>query len=79
MEYLFEEIQHLRFAVYDVDDKQNMDDVDKQQLLGTMECTMGDIVAAGIHLTKSLKLKGSINLFACICFFFSSRYLGHYI
>ena len=59
MEYRFEEIQHLQFAVYDVVDKHNVDDVDKQKLIGTMECTLGDIVAAGDHLTKSLKLKGS--------------------
>ena len=64
MEYRFEEVQRLQFAVYDVDDKHHVDDVDKQQLIGTMECTLGDIVAAGDHFTKSLKLKGSI------CFFF---------
>ena len=66
MEYRFEEIQNLQFAVYDIDDRHHVDDVDKQQLIGTMECTLGDIVAAGDHLTKSLKLKGSI----CLFFFF---------
>ena len=58
MEYRFEEIQNLQFVVYDVDNKHHVDNIDKQQLLGTMECTLAEIMTAGVHLTKSLKLKG---------------------
>ncbi|KAL5473582.1 hypothetical protein EMCRGX_G028082 [Ephydatia muelleri] len=59
MEYRFEEVQNLQFAVYDVDDKHHVDNIDKHQLLGTMECTLAEIVAAGVHLTKPLGLKGN--------------------
>ncbi|KAL5473580.1 hypothetical protein EMCRGX_G028080 [Ephydatia muelleri] len=59
MEYRFEEVQNLQFAVYDADDKHHVDNIDKQQLLGTMECTLAEIVAAGVHLTKPLGLKGN--------------------
>ena len=58
MEYRFEEVQNLQFAVYDVDDKQHVDNIDKQQLLGAMECTLAEVMAAGEHLTKSLRLQG---------------------
>ena len=58
MEYRFEEVQNLQFVVYDVDDKHHVDDIDKQQLLGAMECTLAEIMAAGEHLTKPLGLKG---------------------
>eukprot|EP00731_Ephydatia_muelleri_P028931 Em0020g575a len=59
MEYRFEEVQNLQFAVYDVDDKQHVDNIDKQQLLGAMECTLAEVMAAGEHLTKSLRLQGN--------------------
>ncbi|KAL5473586.1 hypothetical protein EMCRGX_G028088 [Ephydatia muelleri] len=58
LEYRFEEVQNLQFVVYDVDDKHHVDNIDKQQLLGAMECTLAEIVAAGVHLTKPLKLQG---------------------
>ena len=58
MEYRFEEVQNLQFAVYDVDDKHHVDNIDKQELLGTVECTLAEIMAAGEHLTKSLRLRG---------------------
>ena len=69
MEYRFEEVQNLQFAVYDVDDKHHVDHTDKQQLIGSMECTLGDVIAAGEHLTKSLRLKGDMNVRVCwICY-----------
>ncbi|KAL5473574.1 hypothetical protein EMCRGX_G028070 [Ephydatia muelleri] len=58
MEYRFEEVQNLQFVVYDVDDKHHVDNIEKQQLLGAMECTLAEIVAAGVQLTKPLILKG---------------------
>eukprot|EP00731_Ephydatia_muelleri_P028938 Em0020g582a len=59
MEYRFEEVQNLQFVVYDVDDKHHVDNIDKQELLGAMECTLAEIMAAGVHLTKPLGLKGN--------------------
>ncbi|KAL5473572.1 hypothetical protein EMCRGX_G028068 [Ephydatia muelleri] len=59
LEYRFEEVQNLQFAVYDVDDKHHVDNIDKQELLGTVECTLAEIMAAGEHLTKSLRLRGN--------------------
>ncbi|KAL5473575.1 hypothetical protein EMCRGX_G028072 [Ephydatia muelleri] len=59
LEYRFEEIQNLQFVVYDVDDKHHVDNIDKQELVGTMECTLAEIMAAGEHLTKSLRLQGN--------------------
>ena len=64
MEYRFEEVQNLQFVVYDVDDKHHVDNIEKQQLLGTMECTLAEIVAAGVQLTKPLILKG-MDIFVC--------------
>ena len=58
LEYRFEEIQNFQFAVYDVDDKHHVEDLSKQELLGTMECTLAEVMAAGEHLTKSLRLQG---------------------
>ena len=52
------------FVVYDVDDKHHVEDLSKQELLGTMECTLAEIMAAGEHLTKSLGLKGN---HTCTC------------
>ena len=71
--------------MYDVDDKHNVDDVDKQKLIGTMECTLGDIVAAGDHLTKSLNLKGSflpifvlyLGLSTCHCGLLPCTHFSH--
>ena len=56
--YQFEEVQNFRFAVYDVDDRHHVDNVSKQQLIGTTECTLAEIMAAGEHLTKTIRLNG---------------------
>ena len=74
MDYRFEEVQNLQFVVYDVDDKHHVDNIDKQQLLGAMECTLGDIVAAGVHLTKPLGLKGGY-IFVCMLIWYCSMWL----
>jgi len=57
VEYKFEERQFLKFNVYDWDrDSKNLDDHD---FLGTMECSMGEIVSKqGAGFTKPL-LQGS--------------------
>ncbi|KAJ3004088.1 Copine-5 [Thoreauomyces humboldtii] len=44
IDYLFEEVQPLRFVVIDVDDPSRV--VANQDLLGTYECTLADIVSS---------------------------------
>ena len=70
LEYRFEEIQNLQFAVYDIDDKHHVDNIDKQQLIGTTECTLAEIMAAGEHLTKSLRLNGMCIVHLRVCTYF---------
>ncbi|XP_071823026.1 copine-8-like isoform X2 [Apostichopus japonicus] len=57
VDYFFEEVQNLKFEVYDVDSKSA--DLKKHDFIGKMECTMGEIMAAGGgKITK--ELKGSV-------------------
>ncbi|KAJ8041876.1 Copine-8 [Holothuria leucospilota] len=54
VDYFFEESQHLKFEVYDIDSKST--DLSKHDFIGSMTCTMGEIMAAGGgSLTKELK------------------------
>ena len=55
VDYHFEEIQQFKFAVYDVDNYNSIDDVSKQELIGTMECSLADIVTAGQQYTRTLR------------------------
>lgn len=55
VEYRFEEIQTLKFAVYDVDNFSRVDDTSKQELIGSMECTLAAIVTAGQKYTRTLR------------------------
>lgn len=58
MSYFFEEIQQLRFTVYDVDDKKHLEDTKKHDRIGEMECTLADIVTAGKEYKRNLREKG---------------------
>jgi hypothetical protein len=53
VEYFFEEIQHLKFAVYDADTKQGTD-LAKQDFLGEVETTLAEIVSGGSTFRRSL-------------------------
>ncbi|KAK2194288.1 hypothetical protein NP493_1g12030 [Ridgeia piscesae] len=44
MDYYFEEAQRLKFEIYDVDSPSSK--LTKQDFLGSMECTMGEVVGA---------------------------------
>ena len=46
MDYFFEEVQKLRFAVYDLDNK--TPELSDDDFLGAMECTMGQVGGAGL-------------------------------
>ena len=41
VDYHFEELQKLKFVVYDIDDPKN--DLKKADFLGQMECTLGQV------------------------------------
>lgn len=58
MEYRFEEIQEFKFATYDVDDKKNVDILQKQELIGETECMLAEIVSAGQRYDRKLRYKG---------------------
>ena len=60
MEYRFEEIQELRFVVLDVDDRKHVDDVSRHDHIGSVECTLADIVTAGQRYKRTLRDKGII-------------------
>ncbi len=58
MHFQFEEIQKLKFVVYDIDSKKHLDDVSKHDLIGQLECTLADIVTAGQEYKRTLREKG---------------------
>ena len=60
MEYHFEEIQQLKFIVYDIDDKKRVDDISKQELIGETECTLAEIITAGQRYDRKLRCKGKV-------------------
>ncbi|KAJ8041877.1 Copine-8 [Holothuria leucospilota] len=56
VDYFFEEVQHLKFEVYDVDSKN--EDLKKHDFIGRITCTMGEIMATGGGvITRELKGK----------------------
>ena len=61
VDYRFEELQQLKFACYDADNKKEVDNLAKQELIGEVECTMAEIVTAGQKYERKLRLKGTCN------------------
>ncbi len=60
MDYFFEEIQKLKFVVYDVDDKR-VDETQRHDLIGEMECTLADIVTVGQQYKRTLRERGQLH------------------
>ena len=58
IDFRFEEVQTLKFSVYDVDDKHHIDDTTRHDFIGTMECSLADIVAAGQQYKRTLRASG---------------------
>lgn len=58
VDYYFEELQQLKFSVFDVDDRKHLDDTSRHDLIGDMECSLADIVSAGQEYRRNLRLKG---------------------
>ena len=53
-------MQHFKVAIYDLDDKVKLDDLEKQDFLGLAEFKLADVLTAGKCLTKKLmKYSGS--------------------
>ena len=47
-------MQNFKVAIYDVDDKRNLDDLTKHDLIGQAGFTLADVVTAGKSLTQPL-------------------------
>lgn len=58
MNYRFEEVQTLKFVVYDVDDRNHVDDLNRHDLIGQMQCTLADVVTAGQQYSRTLRHQG---------------------
>ena len=58
VDFRFEEVQTLKFSVYEVDDKHRIDDTTRHDFIGAMECSLADIVAAGQQYKRTLRASG---------------------
>ncbi len=58
LDYRFEEVQYLRFSVYDVDNKHHVDNISLHDFIGESFCTLADIVTAGQEYNKTLRSNG---------------------
>lgn len=54
LEYRFEERQHLRFCIYDLDSTSSSE-LDSQDFLGSTECTLGEVVSKQSNVNGLLK------------------------
>ena len=54
VDYRFEEVQHFKVVIYDVDDKTQVNNLEKQDFLGVAEFKLANVVTAGKCLTKKL-------------------------
>lgn len=59
IDYFFEELQKLKFFIYDIDNP-NTTSLKSADFLGEMECSLGQLVSSGTY-TKPLVLKGTPN------------------
>jgi len=60
MNYHFEEVQNLKFVVYDVDDRKQVDDVSRHDFIGEIQCSLADIITAGHQYRGRLRNKGGL-------------------
>ena len=58
VEYYFQQIQQFKVDVYDADDKKHIDDLSKQDYIGSAKFTLAEVVTAGQMLSRPLKNKG---------------------
>jgi hypothetical protein len=57
LEYRFEEQQHIKVAVFDIDGQSH--DLTKHDLIGETEFTLAELVTAGQTIVKTLKRPGT--------------------
>jgi len=60
VDYYFQQIQQFKVDVYDADDKKHIDDLSKQDYIGSAKFTLAEVVTAGQMLLKPLKNKGKL-------------------
>ncbi len=60
LDYRFEEVQYLKFSVYDVDSKHQVDNTSLHDFIGESFCTLADIVTAGKQYNKTLRQNGNL-------------------
>ena len=58
VDYRFQEVQKFKVDVYDADDKKHIEDLSKQDYIGSAKFTLAEVVTGGQMLTKSLQNKG---------------------
>ena len=51
-------MQKFKVDVYDADDKKHIEDLSKQDYIGSAKFTLAEVVTGGQMLTKSLQNKG---------------------
>lgn len=54
VDYRFEEVQNFRIVIYDVDDKADINNLEKHDFLGEADLKLADVLTAGKVLTKQL-------------------------
>ena len=47
VDYRFEEVQNFKIVIYDVDDKANINDLEKHDFLGEADLKLADVLTAG--------------------------------
>lgn len=65
MEYHFEEQQHLKLMLYDIDDNYHIDELYKQDYMGEVEFYLADVFTAGTSLELPLMKEGN-DLVRCL-------------
>ena len=66
VDYHFEEVQHFKVVVYDVDDKAKIDDLEKHDFLGEADLKLANVLTAGKALTKPLMKYSSGKYIYCV-------------
>ena len=60
MSYRFEEVQNLKFMVYDVYNHEHLEHLSRQDLIGQIQCSLADIVTAGQQYYGKLENQGGL-------------------
>ena len=62
MDYRFEEVQPLKFSLYDIDNKSSS--LDDDDFLGSLECTLGEVcVCVCVTSSSSDSLSSSVSVY----------------